>query len=74
MMKRDKEDLMSPKMHAKEWQFNASKKVEALILLDLIATLWVKSMNTRHVKVEVHVDDEDVWKRKKHSNNGCESF
>ena len=36
------------------------KKTEAAILLDLIAALRLKSMNTNQVKVDVHMDNKDV--------------
>ena len=39
MMTKWKEELTSHEMHAKDWNLNYSKKVEALTPLDLIATL-----------------------------------
>ena len=49
--------------HAKEWNFNTSKTAEAVILLDLIATLRAKAKNTNQGKVEVHTDNKDTGKR-----------
>ena len=49
--------------HAKEWNFNTSKTAEAVILLDLIATLRAKAKNTDQGKVEVHVGNKDIGKR-----------
>ena len=45
--------------------FQHFKKSETVILLDIIATLRVKSMNTNQGKVEVHLDNEDIYKREK---------
>ena len=39
MMTREKEELMSHEFHSKDWNFNTSKTVEVVILLDLTATL-----------------------------------
>ena len=47
---REKEELMSHEMYAKDWNFNASKIVEAVILFDLIATLRMKSRNKNKEK------------------------
>ena len=49
--------------HAKEWNFNTSKTAEAVILLDLIATLRAKAKNTNQGKVKVHMDNKDIGKR-----------
>ena len=62
MMTTNKQKLISPEIHAKEWNFNTSKTAEAVTLLDLIATLRVKAMNANKGTVEVHVDNKDIYK------------
>ena len=39
IMTRKNEKLLSHEMHAKDWSYNTPKNSEAVILLDLIATL-----------------------------------
>ena len=63
MMAREKEELMSHEVCAKEWNFNTSKTAEAVILLGLIATLRAKVRNTNQGKVDVHMDNKEIWKR-----------
>ena len=62
-MTREKEELTSHEMNTKEWNFNTSKRAEAVILLDTIATLRVKLRNTNQGKEEVHTDSKELWKR-----------
>ena len=47
-------------MHAKLWNFNASKKSEAVITLDLIETLRIKLWSTNQVKVDARMDDKET--------------
>ena len=58
-----KEELMRHELHAKEWNLNTSKTSEAVILLDLVTTLRAKARNTNQGRVEVHVDNKDIWRR-----------
>ena len=52
MMTREKKELISHEIHAKEWHFNTSKTVEVAILLETIATLRVKSINENKGKAD----------------------
>ena len=45
MMTRDKEELMNHGTRAKDWGFNTSKIVEAVMLLELIVTLRKNHMH-----------------------------
>ena len=58
-----KEGLMSHDLHAKEWNLNTLKTLEAVILLDLVATLKSKSRNINQGIVEVHMDNKNTWRR-----------
>ena len=50
-------------MHAKEWNFYTPKTVEAVILSDLIVLLRAKVRSTNQGKVDVHIDNKEIWKR-----------
>ena len=62
MTQRDKEELMTHEMHAKDWNFDSSKTEDVVILLDLIATLRIKSRITNQRKAEVHMDNKEMWR------------
>ena len=57
---RDKEELMSQEIIAKEWHVNTSKTVEEDILSDLIAKMRFKPMSPNQGKVEVRMDKKYV--------------
>ena len=59
---REKEELKSHEIHAKDWNLNTSKTAEAEILLDLIATLRMKSWNTNQEKVDVNLNNKETWR------------
>ena len=42
IMTRDKEEIIRHEMHAKDYDFNESKRAKAVMLLDLITTLRKK--------------------------------
>ena len=54
---------MSHETHAKDCNFNTLKTVEALILLDVIATWIMKSYNTNQGKINTHMNSRDAWRR-----------
>ena len=60
MMTRDEEGPMSHETHAKEWNFNTLKTVEAVILLHLIATLIMKSYNINKGKIDSHMNSREA--------------
>ena len=60
MMTRENEELIIYEMHEKDWKLSTSKTAEAAILLDLIATLRIKSRNTNQGKVDVHIDNIEI--------------
>ena len=62
-MTRKKEELMSYEMHAKDQNFNTSKTEEAVILLDFIAMLRMKQQNTNQGKIDVHMENKEIWRR-----------
>ena len=61
IMKRENEELIIHEMHAKDWKLNASKILEAVILLDLITMLRAKSQIKHQGKVDVCMDDREMW-------------
>ena len=63
MMTREKEELMSYEMRAKCRNFNTLKIAEALLLLDLITTLRMKSCNEDKGKIEFHMDNRETRRR-----------
>ena len=66
-MTREKEEVISHKMHAKDWKLNTSKTAEAVILLDLVATLRMKSRKTNQGKGDVYMNNKETWIRTKTS-------
>ena len=63
IMTRKNEKLLSHKMHAKDWSYNTPKTAEAVILLDLITTLQSRARNANNGKVEIHMDNKEIWRR-----------
>ena len=63
IMTRKNEKLLSHEMHAKDWSYNTPKTAEAVILLDLITTLQSRAQNTNNGKVEIHMDNKEIWRR-----------
>ena len=39
------------------------KTSEAVVLLGLVAKQWTKARNTNQGRVEVHIDNKDIWRR-----------
>ena len=54
-------------MHATDCNLRMSKITEAVILLNLIATLRIKSHNTNKVKIDVHMYNKEIWRRKENT-------
>ena len=54
---------MSHEMYAKVWSFNAPKTSDAVLMLDLIATLQSRSRNTNNVKANIHMDNKKTRRR-----------
>ena len=51
---------MSHTFHAKEWNLDAPKTAEAVILLNLVPTLRAKDKNANQGRLEVHMDNKDI--------------
>ena len=49
---------MSHELNAKEWNLNTTKTAEAVILLDLVATLRAKARNKNQGRAEVHMENK----------------
>ena len=62
-MTRENEGLISHEMHANYWNLDTLKKEEVLIPLELIATLRMRSWNKNQVKVDVHMENKEIWRR-----------
>ena len=59
-MTRGKEASMSRELHTKEWNLNTPKTAEAIIILDLVATIGAKDRNTNKGRVEVYMDNKVI--------------
>ena len=74
MKKKKNEELISYEMHAKDQNINTSKMAESVSLLDLIATLRMTSWNTNQGKVDVHMDNKEIWRRVNASTRVANNF
>ena len=63
MMKREKEEIMSYEMRAKDQNVNTSKTVEVATLLDLMVALRMKLCNTNQGKTDTYMDNIDARRR-----------
>ena len=59
MMTRDKEELMNHGTRTKDWDFNTSKIVETVMLLELIVTLR-KITCINQGNVDSHLDNREI--------------
>ena len=62
-MTKKNEILMSHETRTKKWSFNSPKTAEAVILLDLIATLHSRARNTNNGKADIHVNNKETLRR-----------